>query len=149
MLIHEDIEAVLYFFTELDGGLGVLLLIEYGLAALLEDVRRDAVTEENVHWGIWDCKLMLNVIVIGKILVKKINKSLRKWSLDGFWLGVFGSSGYFIVIESSVEELTDRQWVYNSLYLPLMHRLDVYWFIIKPSYVISNKMNSFTTSASN
>ena len=50
MLIHENIEAVLYFFTEFDGGFGVLLLIDYGLAALLEDDGGDAVAEEDVHW---------------------------------------------------------------------------------------------------
>jgi hypothetical protein len=56
MLIHENIEAVLYFFTEFDGGFGVLLLIDYGLAALLEDDGGDAVAEEDVHWGYRVCK---------------------------------------------------------------------------------------------
>ena len=50
MLIHENIETVLYFFTKLNGGLVVLLLIDYGLAALLEDDGGDAVAEEDVHW---------------------------------------------------------------------------------------------------
>lgn len=50
MLIHEDIEAILNFFTEFDGGLGVLFLIDYYLTALLEDAGGDAVAEENVHY---------------------------------------------------------------------------------------------------
>lgn len=50
MLIHEDIKAILNFFTEFDGGLGVLFLIDYYLTALLEDAGGDAVAEENVHY---------------------------------------------------------------------------------------------------
>jgi hypothetical protein len=51
MLIHEDIEAVFYSFTKLDWGLGELLLIDYCLAALLEDVGGDSVAEDYVHDG--------------------------------------------------------------------------------------------------
>jgi hypothetical protein len=49
MLIHKDIEAILYSFAQLDGSLAVLLLVDDGLAALLEDVGGDTVAKEYVH----------------------------------------------------------------------------------------------------
>lgn len=48
-LLHVCIEAVLHFFTQLNGHLVVEFALDYCLCALFEDAARNSVAEHHVH----------------------------------------------------------------------------------------------------